>query len=63
LAIGNLNKGGILITPSRNLQMHGALTAAFTSKKKMDDDHKKFIPQLANDTKFFQGAFANPCTL
>ncbi len=43
--------------------MHGALTAAFTSKKKMDDDHKKFIPQLANDTKFFQGAFANPCTL
>jgi hypothetical protein len=29
--------------------------------KVKDDKQKKFIPQLAIDTKFFHRAFANPC--
>jgi hypothetical protein len=29
----------------------------------MYDNQKKFIPQLVIDTKFFQSAFFNPCTM
>jgi hypothetical protein len=29
----------------------------------MDDDKKKFIPQLAIDIEYFQRAFVNPCTM
>jgi hypothetical protein len=31
--------------------------------KTMDDDPKKFIPQLAIDTEFFHCAFVNCCTM
>jgi hypothetical protein len=37
----------------RNLLRCGALIAAFTSEKTMNDDQKKFIPQLVVDTEFF----------
>jgi hypothetical protein len=30
-------------------------------RKTMDDNQKKFIPQLAIDTEFFHSAFVNPC--
>jgi hypothetical protein len=29
----------------------------------MDDNQKKFIPQLAIDTEFFHSVFVNPCTM
>jgi hypothetical protein len=29
----------------------------------MDDNQKKFIPQLAIDTKFVHSTFVNPCTI
>ncbi len=35
----------------------------FYKWKMKDDNKKKFIPQLAIDTKFFHRAFANPCTM
>ncbi len=42
---------GVLLTPLRILQMWGTYIAAFTSEKRwMDDNQKKFIPQLAIDT-------------
>ncbi len=40
------------MTPLRNLQMHGAFIAAFTSKNN-GWQSKKFIPQLAIDIEFF----------
>jgi hypothetical protein len=45
-----------------NLQRRGAFIAAFLSEKRWMTI-KKFIPQLAIDTEFFQSAFANPCTM
>ncbi len=29
----------------------------------MDDNQKKFIPQLAIDTNFFHSVFVNPCKM
>ncbi len=29
----------------------------------MDDNQKKFIPQLAIDTEYFHSAFVNPCMM
>jgi hypothetical protein len=57
-ALGLRNQG-ILLTPLRILQMRGAFTAAFTSETTVDNQ-KKFISQLAIDTKFFHSAFVNP---
>jgi hypothetical protein len=57
LALGQLKKEGIegvLLTPLRILQMRRAFIAAFTT---MDDNHKKFIPQLAIDTEFCQALY------
>jgi hypothetical protein len=44
---------GVLLTPLRILQMRNAFIAAFKSKKRWMTI-KKFIPQLAIDTKFFR---------
>jgi hypothetical protein len=61
-----LKKGeseGVLLTPLHILQMRRAFIAALTSEKSMDDNQKKFIPQLPVDTKFFHSAFLNPCMM
>jgi hypothetical protein len=34
LAVEKRRNGGVLLTPFRNLQMHGAFIAAFTSEKR-----------------------------
>jgi hypothetical protein len=47
-----------------NLQRCAVFIAAFTSEKKMkEDNQKKYIPQLAIDTKFFHCTFANLSTM
>jgi hypothetical protein len=64
-ALGQLKKEeieGVLLTPLRILQMRRAFIAALKVKT-MDDNQKKFIPQLAIDTKFFHSAFVNPCMM
>jgi hypothetical protein len=65
-ALGQLKKEeieGVFLTPLRILQMRRAFIAAFTSEKTMDDNQKKFIPQLAINTDFFHSAFVNPCMM
>jgi hypothetical protein len=42
------------------LQRCGAFIAAFTNEIRWMTIKKKFIPQLAIDTKFFHRAIANP---
>ncbi len=37
--------------------------SGFYKGKTMDDNQKKFFPQLAIDTNFFHSAFVNPCTM
>jgi hypothetical protein len=61
--IGKRRNGCVVLTSLHNLQMCVAFIAAFTSKKTMEDDQKKFIPQLAIETEFFHRAFANSCTI
>jgi len=52
--------------PSRhsfhNLTVHN-IHPAFCKGKTMDDDQKKFFPQLAIDTEWFLCAFVNPFTM
>jgi hypothetical protein len=40
-----------------------SIHSGFYKWKTMDDDQKKFILQLAIDTKCFYCAFVNPCSM
>ena len=63
LAIENRRNWGVFLTPVRNLQTRAAFIAPFTIVEIIDDNQKKFIPQLAIDIEYFQRVFANPCTM
>ncbi len=61
LAIEKWRNGGVnTIAQFTNAQ---SIHPGFTKWKTLDEDKKKFIPQLAIDTEFFHRAFANPWTM
>jgi hypothetical protein len=56
----NLGRFANTITHFTNVQ---SIHNGFCKWNTMDDNPKKFIPQMAIDTKFFHSTFVNPCMM